>query len=186
MPNEIETYVPQNFLKRRRKQAFAAWGSCGTVAAFLVFIILLAPLAEANGLFYLSNPIYKFFSYVCHQMPSRSFQLENHSFAVCARCFGIYFGLLLGFIVYPFFRPMEEVEPLSRVWLFLALIPMGADWSLGFFGVWENTYGSRFLTGLILGVTCAIFIIPAAIELYQNLSDKRQIKRLSRRQPRSI
>ncbi len=72
---------------------------------------------------------------------------------------------LFGFFAYPFLRSIEEIEPLPRFWLFLALIPMGLDWSLGFFGIWENTHFSRFLTGLILGIMCAIFIIPALIEL---------------------
>ena len=179
MPNEIETYVPQNILERKRREAFAAWGIFGFPAAFLVSAILLAPVAEAHGLTFVSHPIYKFFSYICHQMPSRSFHLEDHSFAVCSRCFGVYFGLFGGFLVYPFFRRIEEIESLPRLWLFLALIPMGIDWSLGFFEIWENTHFSRFLTGLILGVMCAIFIIPAVVELVQLLADKWHVKRLS-------
>ncbi|MGI8641328.1 MAG: DUF2085 domain-containing protein [Pyrinomonadaceae bacterium] len=180
MPDEIENYTPQIFLKNRRKQAIMVWSIFAFLTAAWIFLILIAPIAEANNLTNISSPIYKFFSYLCHQMPSRSFHLENHSFAVCTRCFGVYFGLLFGFIVYPFFRSIEEIEPLSRFWLFLALIPMGIDWSLGFFGVWENTHFSRFLTGLVLGTACAIFIIPALIELAQLLSSKRQVKRLSR------
>ena len=144
MPNEIENYVPQNMLESRRREAFAAWGIFGFLAAFLVLAILLAPVAEAHGFISVSHPIYKFFSFICHQMPSRSFHLEDHSFAVCSRCFGIYFGLFGGFLVYPLFRRIEGVEPLPRLWLFLALIPMGIDWSLGFFGTWENTHFSRF------------------------------------------
>lgn len=180
MPSEIENYMPQTVLKNRKKQAFKVWGIFAFLAAGWIFLILLAPLAEANNLTYISSPIYKFFSYICHQMPSRSFYVENHSFAVCARCFGIYAGLLCGFLLYPFFRKIEEIEPLPRFWLFLALIPMGIDWSLGIFGIWENTHFSRFITGLILGTACAIFIIPALIELAQRCSYKKQIKRLSR------
>ncbi len=177
MSDEIENYTPQIVLRNQKGQAFTVWGIFGFLIAGLIFLILLAPLAEANNLTGISNPIYKFFSFICHQMPSRSFHLENHSFAVCSRCFGIYAGLFAGFLAYPFFRSIEEVEPLPRFWLFLALIPMGADWSLGFFGIWENTHFSRFLTGLILGITCAIFIIPALVELARLISYK--IKRLS-------
>ena len=130
-----------------------------------VFLILLAPFAEAYNFTGVSAPVYKFFSFLCHQIPSRTFHVENHAFAVCTRCFGIYAGLLLGFVVYLFFRRVEEIEPLPRVWLFLALVPMGIDWSLSFFDIWENTSLSRFLTGLILGAACAIFIIPALVEL---------------------
>ncbi len=180
MPSSIENYVPQVAVKKIRRRAFCVWSVFALLAAAWVFLILLAPIAEANNLTYLSIPIYKFFSYLCHQLPSRSFHLENHAFAVCSRCFGVYFGLVFGFVIYPFFRPIEEVEPLPRFWLFLALIPMGVDWTLGFFDIWENTHLSRFLTGLILGTACAVFIIPALAELAQLLSNKRQVKRLSR------
>ena len=180
MPESIENYTPQIVPKHIKKQAITAW-SLGFAIVFLwVFVILLAPFAEANGLTYISGPIYKFFSFLCHQIPSRSFHVENHAFAVCTRCFGVYSGLLLGFIIYPFFRRIEEIEPLPRVWLFLALVPMGIDWSLGFFEIWENTAFSRFITGMILGVACAIFIIPALVELLRLLSNKRQVKRLSK------
>lgn len=180
MKLSAEHYTPQITPKHIKKQAITAW-SLGFALVFLwVFVILLAPVAEAGGLTYISAPIYKFFSFLCHQIPSRSFHIENHQFAVCTRCFGVYSGLLLGFIVYPFFRRIEEIEPLPRFWLFLALVPMGIDWSLGFFDIWENTALSRFLTGLILGATCAIFIVPALVELVRLLSNKRQLKRLSR------
>jgi hypothetical protein len=50
---------------------------------------------------------------------------------------------------------------------------MGVDWSLGFFEIWENTALSRFLTGLILGVACAIFIVPALVELLRLLRSEK-------------
>ncbi len=156
------------------------WGIFAFLAAAWVFLIVLAPLAEANSLTGVSNPIYKFCSFICHQIPARSLAFHDHAFAVCSRCFGVYFGLFFGFIIYPFLRPIEETEPLPRFWLFLAMIPMGVDFSLGFFGIWENTHLSRFLTGLILGTACAVFIIPALVEIFQLLAGKMQIKRLSR------
>jgi uncharacterized membrane protein len=84
-------------------------------------------------------------------MPERSFHLDGHALAVCSRCFGVYFGLVAGFAAYPFFRPIDEIEPLARFWLFLALVPISVDWSLGVFGIWENTHLTRFVTGAILG-----------------------------------
>jgi uncharacterized membrane protein len=179
MPETIENYSPQITLKDIKRQAIKAW----SIGFFLVFawafVILLAPFAEAAGFSSVSIPIYKFFSFLCHQMPERSFHLENHPLAVCSRCFGVYFGLLFGFVIYPFIRSIDTTEPLPRFWLFLALIPMGVDFSLGFFEIWENTHLSRFVTGLILGAACAVFIVPAIVELKQLLSSKHQRKRLS-------
>ena len=179
MPEAIENYMPQIAVKRIRRQAFFVWSILALLAAGWVFLILFAPIAETYNLTNVSTPLYNFFSYLCHQIPSRSFHFENHAFAVCSRCFGVYFGLLLGFIIYPFLRSIEKAEPFPRSWLFLAMIPMGVDWSLGVFDIWENTHFSRFTTGLILGAACAVFIVPALIDIFEFLSSKRQIKKLS-------
>lgn len=169
-----ENYTPQIIVKELKKKAILAW-SVGFFIVFVwVFLILLAPISEANNFRSVSSPLYTFFSYLCHQMPSRSFHLDSHVFAVCSRCFGVYFGLLSGFVVYPIFRNINETEPLSRIWLFLALVPMGLDWSLGFFSIWENTHWSRLITGMVLGLACAIFIIPALVEIFQLLSRRKR------------
>lgn len=180
MPENIENYISQPVVVKMRRQAFLVWSIFTLLVAVWTFLIVIAPVAEANNLTSVSHPIYKVCSFICHQIPVRSLHIYEHAFAVCSRCFGIYFGLFFGFVVYPFIRPIEEIEPLPRFWLFLALIPMGIDFSLTFFGIWENTHLSRFLTGLILGAMCAVFIVPALVELFQLLSSKRQAKRLSR------
>lgn len=179
MKQSIENYVPQIAVENLRRQAFFVWGAIALIAAFWIFLILLAPLAEANNLIGVSGSIYKFCGYICHQIPARSYFLGNQPFAVCARCFGVYFGLFVGFTAYPLLRPIEKVESLPRFWLFLAMIPMLIDWSLGFFEIWENTRFSRFLTGLILGAACAIFIVPALVEIFRLSTSRRQVKRLS-------
>ncbi len=179
MPEAIENYVPQIAVEKLRRQAFFVWGAAVFSAAFWVFLIVFAPVARANDLTAVSSLIYKFCSFICHQIPARSYFLENQPFAVCARCFGIYFGLFVGFVLYPFLRPVEKNESFPRVWLFLAMIPMAIDWSLGYFEIWENTHLSRFLTGLILGAACAVFIVPALIEIFRLLASRRQVKRLS-------
>ena len=171
MPETIENYTSQKSLK---KQAIKVWIG-GFVVVFLwVFVILLAPVAEANNTAGVSRPIYSFFSYLCHQIPERSFYIAGHQFAVCSRCFGVYFGLIVGFVVYPFIRSFDKIEPLPRIWLFLAIIPIVVDWALGFFDVWENTHLSRFVTGLILGAACGIFIVPAIVEIARLLTRKRR------------
>ncbi len=169
MNQPIENYVPQDFTERFRRQAWKVWTISLLVVFAWTFVILLAPIARANGFENISAPIYAFFSVICHQIDSRSFHIENHQFAVCSRCFGVYFGLFFGFLIYPFLRKVDEIEPLPRFWLFLAMIPIGIDWSLGVFGIWENTHLSRFITGSILGAACAIFIVPALVEIFRYL-----------------
>ncbi|HXG84474.1 MAG TPA: DUF2085 domain-containing protein [Pyrinomonadaceae bacterium] len=180
MKQTIKNYIPQIANERIRRRAFAVWSVSALIIFGWVLLIPLAPFAEARNLTSISNPLYNFFGYVCHQSPARSFHLENHAFAVCSRCFGIYFGLLAGFAAYPFFRSAENVEPLPRFWLFGAMIPMAIDWTLGALGIWENTHLSRFLSGLILGAACAVFLIPALIEFFRLFYDKRRTKKSTR------
>ena len=180
MSEPIQNYVSQAFLPLMRKQAWKIW-LVGLLVIFVWnFLILVAPIAKANGFESISAPLYTFFGYICHQIDGRSFHFHEQPFAVCSRCFGVYFGLFLAFIIYPLIRKIEEVEPFPRSWLFAALIPIGIDWSLTVFNIWENTHLSRFVTGMILGAACGIFIVPALVEIFWHLTGKDQIRKLSR------
>ena len=167
--NEVaRDYVPLAIAQRMRKQAMHVWLGTLGVSLFWVLLIIAAPLAKANGLHSVSTPLYTFFSYICHQISVRSFHIEGQQFGVCSRCFGVYFGLVAGFLVYPLWRRLDETEPIRRIWLFLSLVPIGIDWGLGVFGIWENTHLSRLITGMILGISCATFIMPAVVEIARN------------------
>lgn len=174
MTESAKNYISQDAGRYFRAQAFKVWAIIGVAVFFWVFLIVLAPLARESGVG-IASPIYTFFSYICHQLPERSLHLNTHPLAVCSRCFGVYFGLLAGLAAYPLWRRVEDVEPLPRIWLFLALVPIGIDWSLTMFGIWENTHLSRFVTGLILGIACATYIVPAVVEIRRNMSLKRRI-----------
>lgn len=161
MSKSAERYVSRNASARMRRQAFRVW-TVGFVVV-VIWVLLILAAAFASGLF-------NFFSYVCHQIPARSFHIAGEPFGVCSRCCGVYFGLVVGFAAYPIWRNVENTEPPPRVWLFLSLVPIGVDWSLTVFGIWENTQASRLITGLILGFVCATFIVPGIVEIARNLS----------------
>jgi uncharacterized membrane protein len=167
---EAQEYISIDLRPAFRRQAYKVWLVCCGIALFWSLLIVLPPIAKANGFAAISSPLYGFFSYICHQMPDRSFHVEGEPFGVCSRCFGVYFGILLGFAVYPLWRRIAETRPIPRFWLFLSLVPITIDWSLTMFGIWENTFTSRFITGLVLGVACATFVMPAAVEITQNLT----------------
>lgn len=160
-----ENYTSQNMILTQKRLAFWVWLSVLAIAIIWVSAIILAPVFENNGIKSISQPIYQFYSFMCHQISSRSFHYHEHPFAVCARCFGFYGGFLLGFIVYPIIRELNNTDSFPRIWLFAAMIPMGIDFSLTFFEIWENTHLSRVVTGGILGFACAFFIIPALVEI---------------------
>lgn len=166
----IENYIPIAQATTIRSQAWKVWIIGLAVVIFWVLLILAAPVAKVNSLTSFSPPLYNFFSYLCHQIPERSFYIEGEPFGVCARCFGVYFGIVAGFAIYPLWRRVDAFEPLSKVWLFLSLIPITIDWAVTYFGYWENNHISRFITGLILGIACATYIVPAIVEIVRNLS----------------
>lgn len=168
-------YNSQPAIAAMRRQAWRVWAIGLAVVVVWVLAITLPPIARAGELYAVSNPLYAFFSYICHQIPERSFHVVGHQLAVCSRCFGVYFGLLAGFAVYPFWRPVDSVEPPPRFWLFLSLVPISIDWSLTMFGILENTQISRFITGLILGVACATFILPAIVEITRSMTVRRPV-----------
>lgn len=180
MPYSSENYTSQKMLKVLRKQALRVWLISLLIVLSWSLLIIIAPFAKANSIEVVSAPIYKFFSFLCHQQSDRSFHIHELPFAVCSRCFGVYFGLFLGFVIYPFIQKLEEIEPFPRFWLFLAMIPIGIDWSLGVFNIWENTHLSRFFTGTVLGIACGLFIVPALVEIFRHLLLKRQLKKLAK------
>jgi uncharacterized membrane protein len=152
-----------------RSQAYRSWSIALAVVGVWLLLIVLPPVLAANGQTGLSSPLYHFFSFICHQMPARSFHIFDHQLAVCSRCFGVYFGLLAGLIAYPLWRSIENIDPLPRIWLFASMVPIAIDWSLGVLGIWENNHASRFITGMILGVGCATYIMPALVEIVRNI-----------------
>jgi uncharacterized membrane protein len=169
MPASISEYVPQLVADgesaRRGRAAWAAWGVALACAASVVALIVLAPLARAGGHPLLSQVCYQVFHAACHQMPERSFYLAGYPLAVCARCFGLYVGGLLGVAAYPLARPVARRDSPERVWLILAVLPTTVDFALGFFGIWENTHWSRFLTALVAGAAAAFYIVPGLVDL---------------------
>ena len=180
MPEPASNYISLGTAKLMRKQAMRVW-SIGLLVVFAwILLIVGAPLLKANGFVVVSLPLYGFFSFICHQIPERSFHVADEQFAVCSRCFGIYFGLLFGFAIYPLWRNIADIEPLPRFWLFLSLIPISVDWSLTVFGIWENTHFSRFITGMIVGFACSTLIVPALVEIKRNFTYRKRISTQNR------
>ena len=171
MAETAENYASIGIREVLYSQAKRVWMLALAVTAIWLLAVIAPPLLLSNGIS--ASPLYNFFGYVCHQIPERSFHLFGYQFAVCSRCFGVYAGLMLGILTYRLWRPVDSVEPLPRFWLFLSMVPIGIDWSLGVFGIWKNTHFTRFVTGLILGIACAVFIVPALVEIVRNLSRRR-------------
>ena len=150
---------------RASRGAIAVWLFVSAVALAVVGLIIAAPFAQAHGHPEFASPIYKTFSFVCHQIPERSFHMSGHQFGVCSRCTGLYTGFAVAALIYPLARSLKRTDTPSRVWLFLAAVPLAIDFALTYFGIWPNTQLSRFLTGALLSSVAVFYIMPGLVEL---------------------
>lgn len=163
----MDVYVPQCTAGARNslRRSLLTWVIAAATMLLLVGLIIAAPLLRANGHEFSSLVIYKSFGNLCHQIPERSFHVAGHALAVCARCWGLYAGLAIGILAFPFVRSLRSTRTPARSWLFIAAVPTVLDFSLGFLGIWQNTHLSRFTTGALLGAVAALFIMPGLIDL---------------------
>ncbi|MCD6549328.1 DUF2085 domain-containing protein [Candidatus Micrarchaeota archaeon] len=130
--------------------------------------------------------VYRAFSFICHQVPSRSFCIYPDAFAVsgcsamtngivsvdpvlgmgykfpvCARCISFYTGMFIGglMLLFIFFR--RGGYPILPVWLFIMfIIPMGVDGTFQLLGFWESTNTVRVLTGFPAGFIVPFYLMP--------------------------
>jgi uncharacterized membrane protein len=183
MPEAISEYIPQlthdEVWARHVRRAWAAWALALSVAGFFVGAIVAAPLLLARGLPLAAGVIYQGFHAACHQMPERSFHLSGFPLAVCARCLGLYVGLLAGITFYPLARRVWRRDLPGRTWLILGVLPTTVDFALGFFGLWENTHWSRFSTALLAGGVTAFYLVPGVVDVC--LTGFRRSKRVAPR-----
>lgn len=162
-----DEYVPQCVPQAAARVALFVWGALSMLTLALLALVFAAPLLMEQGYLQPAGLIYKGFSFLCHQRPERSFHLEGHQLAVCARCTGIYAGFAVSVLFYPVVRSLRRADSPSRLWLIPACLPMAVDVALTYFGIWENTHFSRFATGAIFGAACALYVVPGFLDLGQ-------------------
>lgn len=155
-------YIPQ-VVPTSRPVVF--WAISASVVALLVLLVVIAPLAAAAGHDQIARGLYGAFGTLCHQLSDRSYFIDEHQLAVCSRCTGLYGGFALTLLVYPLLRSLRTTGAPARSWLLLAALPTLIDFSLTFFGIWENTHTSRVLTGFLLGSAVVFYVMPGVVEL---------------------
>ncbi|MDX1439914.1 MAG: DUF2085 domain-containing protein [Rubricoccaceae bacterium] len=107
-------------------------------------------------------PLMEAFSWVCHQIPDRSFSVGGESLAVCHRCTGIFAGLVIGSaLLLPLHVPNGVIDRHGRAVLFVTIALNAIDWGITLLGIWENTMVSRFSTGLLFGVAAGYLFAKA-------------------------
>ena len=124
---------------------------------------VLAPAVALGGNPAVSAVLYAALSPVCHQLPGRSFTIQGLPWAACHRCSGLYLGLAAAALAPASF--FSAVHRRRRLWAGAGIAPALVDFSLTYFGIWENTALSRFGSGLAIGLVLSVFVVSGIAEL---------------------
>ncbi len=118
---------------------------------------------------------------VCHRIAERSFTIAGRQMPLCARCTGMYLGMLTGLLFQlpsgrrSEFPPLKIILPLGILALAFALDGINSTLSL-FPGVNELYPPSNFLrlmTGAGLGMLVPLFLLPVFHQSLWTVSDER-------------
>ena len=100
------------------------------------------------------------FHFFCHGIASHSFFIGGVAMPICARCTGIYAGLLLGVLLSSI---ASSVAPrLAWRFFFLCLLPMWIDGGTQALGLRVSNNPLRFFTGIAFG---AAFLFAVLLEI---------------------
>ncbi len=99
------------------------------------------------------------FRLMCHGKIERSLELFDVPMPICARCVGIYLGMLFGILA---FRAILRLrERVMRVVAFVAVTPLAIDGLTQLSGLRESTNELRIATGVIAGFAFGLWILSA-------------------------
>ena len=132
-----------------------------------VALLAAAPLLPA----WAGAIVYGFGSFICHQIPERSFHLAGFQLPVCARCLGIYVGVLVGSAHAWTRAATGQPAPARAPWVsrrvaVLAACPTLVTVALETAGAWYPSNVTRAIAGLPLGVLAGLVVAGALATLH--------------------
>ncbi len=137
-----------------------SWAWAGTLAATLVLVgvIVSPPFLPPE----VRRWVMAGFRVVCHQLPSRSFQIDGVPLAVCHRCLGIYAAMPVAVLAFAWFGAGRPVlDRYAPCVLAASLLPLSIDWLGDVLGWWANTPASRTITGGLFGLAAGHYLMQA-------------------------
>lgn len=82
---------------------------------------------------------------LCHHLPERSIKFFGIEKYLCARCFGVLSGTILGLLFLFFY-------PLNLIWSLFFIMPLCVDGFLQLVTQYSSTNPRRFITGFLYGI----------------------------------
>lgn len=140
-------------MKRDTKIVMAA-------AAAFPMLVLISSLLCARAISEGASRAWRLpFRFICHGFPERSLEAFGTTMPVCARCTGIYAGILGGLAL---FRLLPAIrERVLRVVALAAAMPLAIDGLTQLAGLRESTNPVRIATGVIAGLAFGLWILAA-------------------------
>lgn len=127
-------------------------------AGFLLFAAIGPGLISKNSIPFISWQ-FQIFEILCHQDPTRSYLFNGQQMAVCSRCLGIYSSFVIGILLMPIFALFMELKYRYYFRFLITTIILNlADVIGNFIGLWTNTNMSRFLFGILFGLSTALLL----------------------------
>lgn len=153
-------------------------------------LALLAPILMAAGHALAAEIIYTVYSPLCHQWPDRSYFMYGpqvqyslselrswlgtevtryyvgepalgYKTAMCQRCIAMFGVILVAGLLYAIKRRrVGVVKPLSWWSVALLLVPVAVDGGGQLIGLWESTWWSRSVTGMLFGIAWVGWVYP--------------------------
>jgi uncharacterized membrane protein len=146
-------------------------------AASWLAVLVAAPMLPSS----IATLTYSVGSFICHQLPERSFHLGAAQLPVCARCLGIYAGLGIGALGCLVLRsdirarmtrssespPRLDLTSSAARWIMVvAALPTIVTVALEWLGVWPVSNAGRAVAGAALGIGTAIVVMSALATLH--------------------
>ncbi len=141
---------------------------------FLIVILLfaiLSPYFETHLMvkeYQLTNSI---LGKICHQFPSRCFYIFDSNMGLCARCFSIYFGMLILCSFSIFIETSINLKNCFIIGLSL-IIPLILDGVTQYLTIRESDNFLRLFTGISAGAGIAIIFFPIYFKIVSKFAEK--------------
>jgi len=99
------------------------------------------------------------FRIMCHGIRERCLLLFGVPMPICARCVGIYAGILAGIAVFLLLPVLRERS--MRIVAFIAVMPLAIDGLTQLAGLRESTNPLRLSTGIVAGLALGMWALCA-------------------------
>ena len=100
---------------------------------------------------------------ICHQRPERSFFVNGHQLAVCARCTGLYLGSAIAAPL-ALFAACPLTGGRARLLTIAAAAPTAITWAAEFAGLAHVSNITRFVAALPLGFVASWLVLGILAE----------------------